>query len=110
NTSRAKYTATLLTSGMLLAAAGYIGPIDTSSAELYDPGIVVATMVSGRGSIKGQGDRATFGFRATELDDQTSGSLSFSDPAAGISFSRSRVRSLSINGNSADFSGNARLD
>jgi hypothetical protein len=85
-------------------ARGY-GKAPLASAELYDPGIVV----SGRGSIDGQGDQATFEFHATQSDDRPTGSISFSDPAAGISITQTKVRTLTFNGNSADLGGTARL-
>jgi len=85
-------------------APGY-GKAPLASAELYDPGIVV----SGQGSIDGQGDEATFEFHATQSDDRPSGSLSFSDPAAGISITKAKVQTLTFNGNSADLGGTARL-
>jgi len=85
-------------------ARGY-GNAPLASAELYDPGIIV----SGRGSIDGQGDEATFKFHATQSDDRPSGSLSFSDPAAGISITETEVRTLTFNANSADMGGTARL-
>ena len=40
-----------------------------ASAELYDPGIVVATHVDGRGTFDNQGNEVTFKFRATQADD-----------------------------------------
>ncbi len=85
-------------------APGY-GKAPLASAELYDPGIVV----SGQGSIDGQGDEATFEFHATQSDDRPTGSLSFSDPAAGISITKAKVRTLTFDGNSADLGGTARL-
>jgi hypothetical protein len=107
NTARYDHTATLLPNGMVLVtggARGY-GKAPLASAELYDPGIVV----SGRGSIDGQGDKATFEFHAKQSDDGRTGSLSFSDPAAGISITKTKVRTLTFNGNSADLGGIARL-
>ena len=83
---------------------GY-GNAPLASAELLDPGIVV----SGQGSIDGQGDEATFEFHATQSDDRPTGSLSFSDPAAGISITKAKVRTLTFDGNSADLGGTARL-
>jgi hypothetical protein len=93
--------------GMVLVtggARGY-GKAPLASAELYDPGIVV----SGRGSIDGQGDEATFKFHAQQSDVRPTGSLSFSDPAAGISITETKVRTLTFNGNSAELGGTARL-
>jgi hypothetical protein len=96
---------------MVLVAAGYKGGSRPAlaSAELYDPGIMTATRVSGRGSINGQGDQANFTVHATQSDDRPTGSLTFSDPAAGISITKARIRSLTFTGNSADLGGNARL-
>jgi hypothetical protein len=85
-------------------APGY-GKAPLASAELDDPGIVV----SGRGSIDGQGDEATFEFHATQSDDRPTGSLSFSDPATGISITKAKVRTLTFDGNSADLGSTARL-
>ena len=111
--ARTSHTATLLANGMVLAAAGrgIVGGTTTqlNSAELYDTGTTVATMISGRGTISGQGDQATFNFHASQSGDRPSGSLSFSDPTAGISIAKARIRTLTFNGNSADLGGNARL-
>jgi hypothetical protein len=85
-------------------ARGY-GKAPLASAERYDPGIVV----SGQGSIDGQGDEATFQFHAKQSDDRPTGSLSFSDSAAGISITKTKVRTLTFNGNSADLDGTAHL-
>jgi hypothetical protein len=110
NTARTDFSMTSLPSGMVLVAGGLSGPRALASAELYDPGMAVtATMASGRGSIAGQGDAATFNFRTNLTGDRPSGSLTFSDAGAGISISRAKVRTLTFTGNSADFGGNARL-
>jgi Galactose oxidase, central domain len=108
NTPRTLHTATLLLDGQVLVAGGR-DTSDESSAELYDPGITAATQVSGRGAIDGQGDAATFNFRAKQSGDRPTGSFSFSDPAAGILITKAKVRTLTFNGNSANFSGTARL-
>ena len=101
---------TLLSNGMVLAAAGYLsGTGALASAELYDPGIVAFTSVKGSGLINGQGDQATFSVRASLTGDQVKGSFSFSDPAASLSITGVRIRRLSIKGNSASFNGRADL-
>jgi galactose oxidase-like protein len=107
NAPRKDHAATLLPNGMVLVTAGArgYGKAPLASAELYDPGIVV----SGRGSIDGQGDEATFEFHAKVSDDGPTGSLSFSDPAPGISITNSEVRTLIFNGNSAELGGIAHL-
>ena len=82
-----------------------------ASAELYDPGIVVATKVDGRGHINSQGDRVTFQFRASQSADSTSVDyFFFCDPAAGMCMTKGKIQSLSITGNTASFSGVGRLD
>ena len=110
NTSRQTFSMTALPSGMVLAAGGLSGTTALASAELYDPGMAVtATRASGRGSIAGQGDTATFNLRANLNGDRPSGSLTFTDPAAGIAINRAKVRTLTFTGNSADLTGTARL-
>ena len=107
NIARNNHGATLLDNGMVLVEGG--SSSDDTSAELYNAGIIAATQASGRGSIDGQGDSATFNFHA-KSGDRVSGSLTFSDVAAGISISKAKVRTLTFNGgNSADLGGNARL-
>jgi hypothetical protein len=102
--------AILLHSGMVLVEGGGSSVQQIlASAELYDPGTNLPSQVSGRGSITGQGDQASFTVRASQSGDRPSGSLSFSDPAAGISIARARIRTLTFNGNSAGLGGNARL-
>jgi acetyltransferase-like isoleucine patch superfamily enzyme len=70
---------------------------------------VTATSASGRGSVNGVGDQATFNFHVSLSGDQASGSLTYSDPAAVVSFSRAKVRTLTFTGTTATFGGNARL-
>ena len=83
-----------------------------ASAELYDPGIVMATKVDGRGTINSQGGRVTFHFRASQSDDSSSADyFSLCDPAAGVCLTNAaRIRNLSINGNTAEFNGPAQLN
>jgi Galactose oxidase, central domain/Kelch motif len=111
-TGRYHYTATLLPNGQVLAAAGYGNPVgQISSAELYDPGIVVAATVDGRGAIDVDRDEITFNFHAAQGDDgSTLGSFSFCDPAAGNCLTNAKFYSLSVDGNTAYFVGSARLD
>jgi Kelch motif/Galactose oxidase, central domain len=108
NIGRYYHAATLLTNGLVLVEGGSASPRE-ASAELYDPGITLPTQASGRGTIDGQGDAASFNFRVKQSGDRPTGSLSFNDPAAGISITRAKVRTLTFNGNSANLSGTARL-
>ncbi len=109
---RKDHAATLLLNGMVLVTGGALNhKAALASAELYDPGIVVATKVDGRGTINSQGDRVTFHFRASQSDDSTSADyFSFCDPAAGVCLTNAGIRNLSINGNTAEFNGTAQLD
>ncbi len=110
NTGRYSHTPTLLSDGRVLAAGG-IGDVFLLSAELYDPGIVTATHVDGRGAFDNQGNEVTFRFRITQADDGSRlGHFAFCDTAAGVCTIKGITRSLSITGNTADFSGEARLD
>ena len=109
NTAREDHTATLLTNGEVLVAAGFQAGFDLASAELYDPGIE-DTQVKGRGSIDNQGNEVTFKFRARQGGDGSLGYFSFCDPAAGVCITNAKIRSLSITGNSAQFSGQGHLE
>ena len=96
---------------ILVTGGGFANSIPIASAELYDPGIVPATMVAGHGTIDNQGDRVTFHLRASQSDDRGSADFfSFCDPAQGVCLTNAGIRSLSIDGNTAEVSGTARLD
>jgi hypothetical protein len=82
-----------------------------ASAEVYDPGIVAATHVDGRGAVDNQGNEVTFRFRAAQADDGSKlGPFEFCDPAAGVCITQVRIWSLSITGNTAYFSGQGHLE
>ena len=101
----------MLPDGEVLVAGGLAPAAILASAELYDPGIVTATNVDGRGAIDNQGNEVTFNFRASQADDSsTLGSFSFCDPAAGVCTAKARIQSLSITGNTASFSGQGHLE
>jgi hypothetical protein len=109
------HTATLLPNGEVLVVGGWWGQnpyTSLASAELYDPGIAAATRVDGSGSIENnQGTEVTFRFSAAQADDSSRlGQFTFCDIAAGKCTAKARVQSLSITGNTAGFSGQARLD
>jgi hypothetical protein len=92
----------------MIVWGGYAGsgrPVDKTGGKYCAE---TATSVNGIGSIDGQGDSATFNFHA-KSGDRPTGSLSFSDPAAGITISKAKIRTLSFNGNSAELTGTARL-
>jgi len=112
NTMRKDHAATLLLNGMVLVTGGaLIHKSALASAELYDPGIVVATKVDGNGTINRHGDRVTFQFHASQPNNSTSADyFSFCDPAAGVCLTNAGIRNLSINGDTAEFSGTAQLD
>src|SRR4030095_11054620 len=78
--------------------------------ELCVPGVSASAKVDGRGSIDGEGDKATFKFHATQSGESSTGSFSYSDPAVGLVISNGKIKTVAINGSSARFGGNARLD
>ena len=107
--SREDHTA-VWTGSQMIVWGGWTGnsrPTDRSGGRFCGAG--TATSVNGSGSIDGQGDQATFNFHATQSGDRPSGSLTFNDPAALISISRAKVRTLTFTANSADLTGTARL-
>ena len=104
NQARARHTATLLPNGQVLAAGGTTGVNWLATAELYGSPVELATHVAGRGAFDNQGNEVTFKFSVTQGDDRFLGDFAFCDPAADICI-RAKVSSLTITGNSADFSG-----
>jgi hypothetical protein len=112
NTMRKDHALTVLPNGMILVTGGgFANSIPIASAELYDPGIVLATKVDGHGTIDNEGDRVTFHIRASQSDESTSaGNFSFCDRAAGVCLTNAGIGSVSITGNTAELSGTGHLD
>ncbi len=114
NTMRKDHALTVLSNGMILVTGGgRTNSIPIASAELYDPGIAVATKVDGRGTFDNQENEVTFNFHANQADDSSAlGSYSFCDPASGVCITTGKIQSLSITGINAQFSNGepGRLD
>jgi hypothetical protein len=105
---RSKHTMTLLPDGTTLVAGGFkefFGEL--KSAEIYTPGFAEGTHVSGSGGIP---NGAGFNMDITRTNGRPSGFITYYDGAGGVSFSRARLRRLTISGNTATITGNAKLD
>jgi hypothetical protein len=112
NTMRKDHALTVLPNGVILVTGGGLNnSIPIASAELYDPGIVAATTVDGRGTFDNRENEVTFNFYAKQPDKGSAlGYYSFCDPAAAVCITTGKTESLSITGISAEFSGIARLE
>jgi hypothetical protein len=112
NTMRKDDALTVLPNGMILATGGGLtNSIPIASAEIYDPGIVAATNVDGRGTFGSRENEVTFNFHAHQPDKGSPlGYYSFCDPAAGVCITTGKIESLAITGINAEFSGIARLE
>jgi hypothetical protein len=107
-TARAVQTTTLLPDGRVLVAGGFKEDSgELNSAEIYTPGFAEGTSVSGNGAIP---NGAGFNMDITGTNGRPSGFITYYDGAGGVSFSRARLRRLTINGNTATITGNAKLD
>ena len=105
NIGRGGHTATLLPDGAVLAAGGQNNG-DLASAELYGPGTVPLTHTNGQGLFDRDGNTVEFRFRASE---ETLGQFTLNDAAAGLQLTNGRIETVAVTGNTAEFTGTARL-
>ena|GEM_PF-1806973 len=112
NAERKDHAATLLPSGMVLVSGGgFDDSIPIASTELYESGSIVATQVNGHGTFANQENRVTFRVRAGQSDNRDDAEFfSFCDPTAGVCLTKAGIKTVSINGNSAECTGKAHLD
>ena len=105
-TQRRAHTMTLLPNGTTLVTGGIQWPaVGLNSAEIYTPGSTEPMNVDGSGTIPTAAGTATFTVDVTGTHGTPTGTLTFSDPNANVSFSRARLRHLTITGNAAAISG-----
>jgi hypothetical protein len=108
NAARGLHTATLLRSGLVLAAAGE-NIVFLASAELYDPE-TPPTTVQGQGAFDSGGNEVTFRLHATQVGNSSDlGQFSFCDSVASVCLTNGRIQSLLITGHTAEFSGSGRV-
>jgi hypothetical protein len=102
---------TLLADGTTLVTGGIEWPaVGLNSAEVYTPVFAEAMSVNGNGTFNSTAGTATFSVNVTGTHGIPRGSLTYSDPAANVTFVRVRLRKLTISGNTATITGTATLD
>ena len=108
---RTGHTLTHLANGTTLVAGGLKFPaIALRSAEIFTPGFAEAMSVDGSGTFASSTGTASFTIDVTGTHGQPTGSLTYSDASAAVSFSRARLRKLTISGDTATLTGTASLD
>jgi len=108
---RTGHTLTRLADGTTLVAGGNKFPtIALRSAEIYTPAFAQGMSVDGNGTFNSSAGTATFSMDVTGTHGPPTGSLTYSDPDANVTFTRLRLRKLTISGNTATITGSATLD
>jgi hypothetical protein len=111
HTQRRAHTLTRLADGTAMITGGIEFPsIGLDSAEIFTPGFAQGMSVDGTGTIASSTGTATFSVDVTGTHGTPTGSLTYSDPNASVSFSRARLRKLTIDGTTATVTGTATLD
>ena len=108
---RTGHTLTRLADGTTLVAGGNEFPtIALRTAEIFTPGFTEAMDVDGSGTFNSSAGTASFSIDVTGTHGRPTGSLTYSDPDASVSFTRVRLRKLTISGDTATLIGSAVLD
>jgi ribosomal protein L31 len=109
---RTGHTLTRLADGTTLVAGGNEFPtIALDSAEIYTPISAETMNVNGNGTFDSTAGTATFSIDVTGNGHGIpTGSLTYSDPDANVTFVRGRLRKLTIIGKTATIQGSAMLD
>jgi len=108
---RTGQTLTRLADGTTLVAGG-VKTFSTTlnTAEIYTPSNLGPMNVNASGTFNSSSGTATFSMDVSGTHGIPTGSLSYSDPNANVTFSRVRLRKLTISGNTATITGLATLD
>jgi hypothetical protein len=110
-TQRRAHTMTRLADGTALITGGIEFPsVALRSAEIYTPAFAQDMSVDGNGTFNSSAGTATFSMDVTGTHGTPTGSLTYSDPDANVTFARVGLRRLIINGNAATIIGTAMLD
>lgn len=108
---RSAHTMTYLPDGTTLIAGGFKDNYgELTSAEIYTPGFAEGTRVSGSGGIATGNGSAGFSMDVKGTSGNPIGSLSYTDVAGSVIIPYARLHKLTVSGNTATITGNAKLD
>jgi hypothetical protein len=108
---RTKHTLTRLSDGTTLVAGGLKFPAVTlRSAETFTPTFAQGMRLDGDGTFTTSAGAATFSVDVTGTHGTPTGTLTYSDPDANVTFGRLKLSRLIISGNTATITGKTMLD
>src|SRR5262249_24599579 len=108
---RTPHTLTRLANGTTLVAGGNEFPtVALDSAEIFTPSFAEHMNVNGSGTFSSSAGTAAFSMDVTGTHGIPTGSLTYSDPNANVTFARGRLRKLTIFGDTAPLLASPLLD